>query len=118
MGAIICEQICPDCKVRLHRTPWNSGDYTIHGKLLSSCPICGFMYPELSRLPTEILSNHQKRGTGVRIAAKYKLDPKQMKTLTSESYETDIHKFIKEIKEKIKSSFGLKLQSHEIYNII
>ena len=76
------------------------------------------MYPELSRLPTEILSNDQKRLAGVRLATVHELSYSDMKTLTSESIESDLHKFVAEIKKEIKSSFGLKLQSHEIYNII
>ena len=119
MGAIIiCDRVCDDCKMRLYKDPLKGGDYTIHGQLLSTCPKCGLMYPELEKLPTENLSNERKRLTGVRVSAKYDLDFGQMKMVISDISECDLFKFIARFREKIEETFGLKLQFKDIHDFV
>ena len=110
MGNIICERLCNDCRIKVHKNPDNGGDYTLEGHLLSFCPECGYMYPELARDPNyKELSNHDKKMIGVRIAKRYKLDYKVTKDLVDDTEAKQPEKFVNLLVDRIETTFDLKV---------
>lgn len=105
---IICERLCDNCKVKLHKNPHNGGDYTITGILLSFCPNCGYMYPLLDSVKKAI-SNNQKRKIGVIVAKKYNLDYRITNDLAKGIKSGDADAFVKSLASKVEKEFEVKV---------
>jgi predicted house-cleaning noncanonical NTP pyrophosphatase (MazG superfamily) len=96
--------------VNVHKNPENGGDYTIEGHLLSFCPECGYMYPELSRDPNyKELSNREKRTIGIRLTKQYDLDYKVTKDLVDDTDERQQDKFVEKLVDRIETTFDVKV---------
>ena len=115
----VCKNIvCNDCRTPHLKDPWCGGDYTVEGKLLSFCPICGSMLPYLDviDLPEkQSLSISKKKKIGVTIAKTHNLNYKEMYQTIKEIGEDD---FAESLHFRLRLVFGVEVPKDEIEKLI
>lgn len=94
------------------------GDYTVEGKLLSFCPVCGGMLPPLEvdlLFEKEEISRTQMKQIGVQTAKKLNLDYKLVYSIVKNMYGKNKDEFADSFCFRLKVEFGVEVTSESLF---
>jgi len=110
---------CSVCGSYLLKNKYCSGDYYPVESgivLMSYCPQCGLMRPNVRHDDPEIISNNTKAKFRVKICKKYGLGFKSIQRLEKQVQTNVKRKFIDDFSTKIEEEF--QIPSSEIHSIL